>query len=265
VFSPLEILMPTRFKELLAGDGLIRTFALSRIVHPVLVEMFGLAGGFHGFWVDHEHVALSTEQMVNAALAARANHFDCFARIAPVGYWQVTQCLETGMGGVMAAQIHSADQAETFVQWTKFAPRGTRGLNTGGRDADYSHLSAADFVRDANRDSFVAIQIETRGALDQVDRIAATDGVDLLFVGPADLSLALGVVGQFQHETLWDAIDRVAAACRRHGKAWGAVTPDTRFAERAIEAGCRMPTFANDVLVQRRGIAATRTMYEKFF
>jgi 2-dehydro-3-deoxyglucarate aldolase/4-hydroxy-2-oxoheptanedioate aldolase len=257
--------MPTRFRDLLAGNELIRTFALSRVVHPVLVEMFGLAGGYHGFWLDNEHVALTSEQIVVAALAARANNFDCFVRIPPVGYWLVTQCLETGVGGVMAAQIHSADQAEQFAQWARFAPHGGRGLNTGGRDANYTHMTPAEFVVEANRNTFVAIQIETLGAVDDVDRIAATPGVDLLFVGPADLSLALGVVGQFHHETLWEAIDRVAAACRRHGKAWGAVTPDARFAERAIDGGCRMPTFCNDVLVLRRGIAATQTTYESHF
>ncbi len=257
--------MPVCFKEMLAKDELICTFALSRVVNPVLVEMFGIAGGYHGFWLDGEHVTLSTEQMVNLALAGRANGFDSFVRIPPVGYWQVTQCLEAGMGGVMAAQIFSAEQAEQFVSWAKFSPRGGRGLNTGGRDADYSHKPAADFVVDANRDNFVAIQIETAGAVDEADAIAAIDGVDLLFVGPADLSLALGVVGQFHHEKLWEAIDCVAAACRRHGKGWGAVTPDPKFAERAVESGCRMPTIGNDVLTVRRGIAATKDAYCKQF
>jgi 4-hydroxy-2-oxoheptanedioate aldolase len=257
--------MPFRFKEMLENDELICTFALGRVVNPVLVEMFGLAGGYHGFWLDGEHVTLSTEQMVNLALAGRANGFDSFVRIPPVGYWQVTQCLESGMGGVMAAQIHSSDQAEEFVSWAKFSPRGTRGLNTGGRDANYTHKPPAEFIVDANKDNFVAIQIETTGAVDDADAIAAIDGVDLLFVGPADLSLALGVVGQFHDAKLWEAIDKVAAACKRHGKGWGAVTPDPKFAERAVENGCRMPTMGNDVLTLRRGIDAIKTAFAKHF
>ena len=183
--------MPT-FKELLRTDELIRVFLFGRVFHPIVIEMFGLAGGYHGFWVDGEHVGLTTQQLTVAGLAARANGFDCFARIPPVGYWYVTQCLEAGMGGVMAAQIHTAAQAEEFVRWAKFAPRGGRGLNLGGRDADYTHKPAARFVAEANRDQFVAIQIETAGAVDQAEEIAALDGVDLLFIGPADLSLALG-------------------------------------------------------------------------
>lgn len=257
--------MRRTFKELLATDELIRVFALARVINPVVIEMFGLAGGYRGFWLDQEHAFLSTEQMVTAALAAKANDMDCFVRVAPIGYWNVTQCLETGVGGVMAAQIHSAAQAEEFVRWCKFAPRGTRGLNASGRDANYTHKPPAQFIEDANRQHMIGIQIETLGALEDVDAIAANDGVDLLFVGPADLSLALGVVGQFHHEKLWEAIERVASACRRHGKAWGAVTPDPKFADRAVAAGCRMPTLGNDVLVLRRGIEAFKTAFSQQF
>ena len=85
--------MPFRFKEMLANDEVICTFALARVIHPMVVEMFGVAGGYHGFWVDGEHVTLQTEQMLSMSLAARANGFDTFVRIPPIGYWQVTQCM----------------------------------------------------------------------------------------------------------------------------------------------------------------------------
>jgi 2-dehydro-3-deoxyglucarate aldolase/4-hydroxy-2-oxoheptanedioate aldolase len=229
----------------------------------VVIEMFGLAGGYAGFWIDAEHVALNSDQMVSLALAARANDFDCFVRIPPVGYWLVTQCLETGAGGVMGAQIHSADEAEQFVRWAKFAPRGARGLNTSGRDANFTHKGAAQFAQDANREMLTAIQIETAGALNQVDAIAAIEDVDLLFVGPADLSQSLGCVGDFHHEKLWEAIDRVASACRNNGKPWGAVTPDPKFAERALESGCRLVSPVNDVQCLRRGIEATKAAFPR--
>lgn len=257
--------MRRSFHELLAGDELIRVFAMGRMMHPLIVEMFGLAGGFHGFWLDQEHTSATTEQLTVAALAARANDFDCFVRVPPTGYWQVTQCLEAGAGGVMAAQIHSVEQAAQFVSWARFAPLGIRGMNNGGRDANYTHIPPAQFLEAANRDTFIAIQIETLRALAQADEIAALDGVDLLFIGPVDLSLALGVVGQFHHDKLWEAINAVAAVCRKHGKAWGAVTPDPQFADRAVESGCRMPTLGNDVLALRRGIEAIRGAFEHQF
>lgn len=257
--------MATSFKQLLAAGERVPTFALARIVHPIVIEMFGLAGGYRGFWLDQEHCNHSSDQLVTAALAARANNMDCFFRIPPTGYWQVTQCLEAGAGGVMAAQIHSADQAAQFVSWAKFFPDGCRGINTGGRDANYTHKPLAQFAADANRDSLVAIQIETLGALEQADAIAALPHVDLLFIGPADLSLTLGVGGQFHHEKLWDAIGAVARAAKRHGKAWGAVVPDPQFCAKALEQGCQMPTIGHDTLTLRRGIEALQNAFSVAF
>lgn len=257
--------MRKTFKELLATDELIPLFAVGRVVHPVIVEMYGLAGGFRGFWLDQEHAFISTEQLVMASLAAKAHNMDSFVRMAPTGYSQVTQCLETGIGGVMAAQIHSADHAEEFVKWTKFAPRGTRGLNLSGRDACYTHKTATQFIEDANREHFVAIQIETLGSLEEADAIAAIDGVDLLFVGPADLSLALGIPGQFHDDKLWEAIGKVASACQNHSIGWGAVVPDPKFCDRAVENGCRMPTIGNEVGVLRRGIEWFQSSFSNQF
>jgi 4-hydroxy-2-oxoheptanedioate aldolase len=253
------------FKERLAADEVVRLFAIGRVMHPVVIEMFALAGGYGGFWADLEHSFITTEQITVAALAARANGMDCFVRMPPTGYWQVTQCLESGVGGVMGAQIRDVEHAREFLSWCRFAPQGVRGLNMGGRDAGYTHKPLAKFVEDANRDVFTAIQIETLGALEDADAIAAIDGVDLLFIGPADLSLALGVVGQFHHAKLWEAIDRVAQACKKHGKHWGCVAPDAEFAERAVAAGCRMPTIGNELHALRRGIAALQSAYADTF
>ena len=257
--------MTHRFKELLAGDALVRVFALGRVIHPVVVDMYGLAGGYHGFWLDHEHAGLTYEQAMLAAVCARANGFDCFVRMAPISYALTTQFLEAGAGGVMAARVESASQAREFLSWAKFSPQGTRGLNTSGRDADYTHKPIADFARQANERSFVAIQIETLGALAEADEIAALDGVDLLFVGPADLSQAMGLLGQLNHDRVWEGIGQVAAACRKHGKHWGTVPFDPAFAERAIENGCRMLTFGNDVLALRRGIQTIKDAYSAHF
>ncbi len=256
----------TSFKRLLTeSDQLIPLFALGRMMHPVIVDLFGLAGGYRGFWFDQEHAAISTEQIATLSIAARANQMDTFVRMPPVGYWQVTQALEAGAGGVMAAQVFSASQAKEFVSWTKFAPEGVRGLNSSGYDAKYSHKPLAEFVRDANQDVFVAIQIETIQAVDQANEIAALDGVDLLFVGPADLSLAFGVPGQFHDKRLWEAIQHVAQACHKNGIAWGAVVPDPDFADRALELGCRMPTVGNEVHALRRGIDTLKSDFGSQF
>jgi len=257
--------MVRTFKQRLQAGEILRIFALARAIHPLIIELFGRAGGYDGFWVDQEHASVSTEQMLVASVAARANNFDMFVRIPPSGYWQVTQCLEAGASGVMCAQIHSVEQAKQFVSWCRFAPEGVRGLNNNGCDADYTFKPQPQFVSDANRDVLIGIQLETLGALENVTKIAELSGVDLLFVGPSDLSLALGVVGQFHHERLWEAITAVSRACQQTGKSWGCVAPDARFAERARALGCRMLTVGNDVLALRRGIEALKSTFAETF
>lgn len=258
--------MPFRtLKQRLAAGEICRVFALARIVHPVVIEAFGRSGGYQGVWLDQEHAGNTTEQILAMALAARANDMDLIVRLPPTGYWHVTQCLEAGASGVMAAQIHNVEQAREFVSWALFPPGGKRGLNNSGRDADYTHISPARFVEEANQEVLVGIQIETAGSLDQVEAIAALPGVDFLFIGPSDLSLALGVVGQFAHPRLWEAIERIATACRQAGKHWGCVAPDPQFAERAIQLGCRMPTIGNEVVALRRGLETLRAAYETTF
>jgi 2-dehydro-3-deoxyglucarate aldolase/4-hydroxy-2-oxoheptanedioate aldolase len=252
-------------KQRLAAGETVRVFAAGRIANPIMLEVFASVGGYDGFWIDQEHAAVTYEQVLVSALAARANAMDCFVRMAPTGYSQVTQNLEAGAGGVMAAQIHSLAQAEQFVQWARFAPLGARGVNTAGRDANYTGKPAAQFDADANRDQFVAIQIESPAAVDAADAIAALPGVDLLFVGPADLSLSMGIVGQFHDARLWQGIERVAAACRKHGKTWGAVMPDAKFAARAVENGCKMLSLGNDINALRRGVEATKTLFADLF
>jgi len=253
------------FDELLASGRVVRVFSLSRIVHPVVFDVFGMAGGFDGLWLDQEHGGMTVEQIQMASASARANGLGLFVRMAPTGYAQATQNLEAGAHGLMAARLGSAAEAERFVTWCKYAPRGDRGLNSSGFDARYTYKPLPQLVADANRDSFLAIQIETLGALDEVDQIAAIDGVDLLFVGPADMSQALGCIAQVNHEKVWEAIDRVAAACRRHGKPWGTVPAGPDYALRCVEKGCRMLTLANETLALRRGVDALKGWYSSLF
>ncbi len=247
-----------------AGETAV-ILAAGRIFHHNLLQIVGLTGGFHGVWLDMEHVGLTTEQLEIATLACRANGLDTFCRVAPTDYATVTRCLEAGAGGVMAAQIFSVEQAEEFVRWSKFAPRGYRGLNTGGVDAGFTTIPAAQFTKKANDETFVLIQIETLPAVEQCAAIAAIDGVDALFIGPADLSQSLGVTGDFFHEKCLAAIDKVAAACKQHGKHLAAVAFNPPHAKMLHEKGCRLISPSTDVRVVVAGLQAVRQDFAQFF
>ncbi len=252
-------------KQRLDRGELVLICGVGRLLHHNLLQILGLRGGFHGVWFDQEHVGLTVSQIEVGTLAARSLGMDSFVRIAPTDYALVTRCYEAGASGIMAAQIHSAKQAEEVVRWAKFAPRGARGLNTGGWDAEFAAMPLETFCETANREHYVAIQIETAGSVEECEAIAAIDGVDILFVGPADLSQNLGVTGQFLDERCLAALDRVAEACRRHGKHWGAVCVSPEHAELLVEKGCRLISPAADVKIVNSGIEAIKQEYAGLF
>jgi 2-dehydro-3-deoxyglucarate aldolase/4-hydroxy-2-oxoheptanedioate aldolase len=257
--------MASRLKQALADGRLVRVFALGQLCHPKLVEMVGLAGGFDAVWLDQEHAGISIAQIETSALAARAHGLDSFVRLAPTDYATVMRPLEAGAGGVMAAQVRSARQAEDALTWAKFAPRGQRGVNGTGADGGFGTIPAADYFRRANEDTFVAIQIEHRDAVAEVERIAAMPDVDVLFVGPADLAQSMGLGAEWDHPKLWDAIARVAAAAKSAGTHWAILPPNAGYARRCVDLGCRMLSLGLDVWAFAKGLRAFQADYAEFF
>ena len=122
----------------------------------------------------------------------------------------------------------------------------------------------ATHVATANRDRWLAIQIETFEAVGIVDEIAATDGVDWLFVGPADLSVTLGVPGEFLHARCIEALERVARASKKAGKAWGTLSRDVAHARKCRELGCQLFSIFGDVDCLRVGLHAIEQQFADF-
>jgi 2-dehydro-3-deoxyglucarate aldolase/4-hydroxy-2-oxoheptanedioate aldolase len=232
---------------------------------PKLVEMVAWHGGFDAVWLDQEHCGLTVEQLEHATRAARATGIDSFVRLAPTDYATVMRPLEAGAGGIMAAQVRSARQVEEILRWAKFHPRGIRGINSSGADARYGTVGLADYLNQANAKTFVAVQIENVEALEDVERIAAVPDVDVLFVGPADLSQSMGLPADWDHPRHWQALERVARAARDHGRHWAILPLNPAYARRCVELGCRMLSLGIDVWVVQRGLKAFQTEYAEYF
>ncbi len=246
-------------------NELVIVCGVGRVLHTNFIQCLGVNGGFHGVWIDQEHCGLTMRELEVACVSAKASGLDTFVRIAPTSYSVVTQCLEAGAGGIMAAMVNSAAEAEQIVRWAKFAPRGNRGLNNGGVDGKYGTISAKEFTETANRESLVLIQIETAQAVEEAEAIAAIDGVDMLFIGPFDLSQAMGVTGDFFHPKCIAAIDRVAAACRKVGKKWAALTTTPDHCKMLLDRGCSLITPASDVRLVNAGINSIKSTFSQLF
>ncbi len=254
-----------RIKQLLAEGKVVRGFAVGQLFSPKLIEIVGEHGGFDALWLDAEHAGLSMRDVELAVMAARGYALDHFVRLPATDYASVMRPLEAGAGGLMFSMVRSAEEAEKAVRWAKFWPRGERGLNGGNRDGRYGLDPLADYMARVNSELFLGVQIETAEALESVAEIAAVPDVDLLFVGPSDLSQVLGVPGQFEHPRCLAAIERLARACADAGKPWGVFSRGPEYAQRMRELGCKLFILASDLQAVHGGLRLAREKNPGFF
>ena len=249
-------------KRLLGEGKLVHVFSTGQLLTPKLVELVAQWGAFDAFWLDHEHSGITLQTVEGAARAIRAAGLDSFVRMAATDYASVMRFLEVGAGGIMAAHVRSAEEAERVVKWVKFPPRGIRGLNGSNRDGDFGAIPFPEYVEKCNRETFVAIQIENVEGLENVEAIARVPDVDLLFIGPADLSSSLGITGQFDHPRLRSAMDHIADVCDAAGVAWGTVPLGRDHTRAMIRRGCRMLEMGSDIGSVRLGLQTSRAIAE---
>lgn len=257
--------MAHSIKERLAQGKLVRVLGVGTLASPKFIEICALHGGYHGVWIDQEHAGLTQSQIEVLTLACRATGLDSFVRLAPTDYATVMRPMESGASGIMAAQVHSVDDVRRVIEWAKYPPIGCRGLNFSNYEGGWAGRDPAEFVVESNRERWLAIQIETLGALADVDQIAAMEHVDHLFVGPADLSLSLGVPGQYLHPKCVAALQQVSNAVKKHGKTWGILPRGAEHAARCAELGCLLFAFATDLGCVNLGFKASREVYADFF
>jgi 4-hydroxy-2-oxoheptanedioate aldolase len=254
-----------RIKQLLADGAIVRMFGVGQLLSPKLIEIVGEHGGFDALWLDAEHGGLGMKEIELGTLAAKAYGLDHFVRLPATDYASIMRPLEAGAGGVMVSMVRSPAEAEQAVRWAKFWPRGERGMNGGNRDGRFGLTPISEYAPRANADTFVGIQIETAGAIAAAAEIAAIPDVDLLFVGPADISQVLGVPGDFENPRCLETIEGIARACADAGKPWGIVPRGPEYAARMRSWGCRMFVVGFDIHAFHAGIRATKERYRDFF
>jgi 2-dehydro-3-deoxyglucarate aldolase/4-hydroxy-2-oxoheptanedioate aldolase len=248
--------MGSIIKQRLAAGKIVRTMHVTGFIKPRALEMLGLVGKFHGIWIDQEHSAIAHAELESLLIACRASGLDAFARVAPTDYPTVMRPMEAGCSGVMIAQVRSLEEVERAIEWAKYPPVGRRGFFGGNIETGFGNIEMASHVANANRERWISIQIETPEAVELADQIAAKKEVDWLFVGPADLSVTLGVPGDFLHPKCVDALKRVAAATKKAGKAWGILSRDAEHAIKCRELGCQLFSVFGDIDCLRAGLTS---------
>lgn len=205
--------------------------------------------GYDAIWLDLEHRDMNVREVQSLLALCRMFDIDCMLRPPTMERNRLYRFLEDGASGFLIPFASDKEIAQKVVDAAKFPPLGNRGLDGAGPDADFgleAWAKNSTYVDDANRETFIVAQIETPDAVLKADEVAAVPGIDALFVGPADLGLRLAKHPKPEIANLDAAIKQVAAAARRHGKAWGAATGSVENIRTYRGMGAQIIPWGND-------------------
>jgi 4-hydroxy-2-oxoheptanedioate aldolase len=208
-------------KRVLAGEVMLGIGA--NLGSSLTVEMIG-AAGFDWTWIDCEHGAGDYSELIPQIQAASIYKAPAIVRIAWNEAPRFKRVLDLGAAGIMVPYVTSAREAEQAAAAMRYPPDGIRGVARFNRACGFGQEFDAYF-KEANDKLLTVVQIETKASVDRAEEIAAVAGADVLFVGPLDLSVNMGMAQKFEHPEFSQALDKVAAACRKHSKAAGILLP----------------------------------------
>ncbi len=220
---------PSRVLRKLRAGEQVRCFK-SNLADARVAEIVAQSG-FDCLWVDMEHVPNDWSAIEAGVWAARGYDMDVMVRVARGGYSDYIRPLDLDAAGIMVPHIMSLADARQVARITRFHPVGRRPADGGNADGAYCRIPFTEYIRQANEQRFIVVQIEDPEPMDELEAIAGVPGIDMLFFGPGDFSQGIGAPGDFNHPRLLDAQRRVAAAARAHGKFAGTVGSPGNFRE----------------------------------
>lgn len=200
--------------RLLNGQPVVGTM-IQEVSSPFIVHAF-INAGFDFVYVDLEHGRFNLETAIDLIQTIRLTDMVPLVRVPDNQYHLIARVLDAGARGVMIPRVEAREQAEKAVQAVRYPPIGQRGLAVARGHNDYKRQDPLSFTQEANRENIVIVQIESKIAVECVEEIVSTPGVDVALIGPGDLSQSLGISLQMDHPAMVAAVERVVAACKAH-------------------------------------------------
>lgn len=226
------------------GDCLFGPFL--NLCQPAVMEIAGIAG-FDFAIIDTEHGEISADRAVDMVRAAKLAGISPVVRVYGNQPELISKALDIGAEAVQIPQVSSRTEAQAAVWAAKFSPEGCRGANRYVRAARYSAADKTAYFTKANRETAVIIQVEGKAGLDNLTEIITVPGIDVLFIGPYDLSASLGIPGQVEHPLIMAAMNKTIELAQKAGVAIGFFVDDARSAVKWKKAGVQYLSFAADV------------------
>lgn len=237
----------------------IGTFAA--IPHPVAIEVLALTG-IDFLCIDWEHSQIGRERIEDLIRAADVHRVPAMVRVPGHQEEAIAAVLDAGAVGVLVPRVSTAEQARKVVQATRYPPIGQRGVGPG-RAASYGYR-IPDYLAKANETILLAVQVETAEGLANIAEIAAVEGIDLIFIGPGDLSVSIGAMGAAGQDRLDEAILTIAETALRAGRAVGIFRPTTDDIADWASTGISFFILASDTMYLGAAVASQATNARKF-
>lgn len=229
-------------KKLKEGKTCFGTFVR---LGPRAVEILGHAGWDFAVF-DMEHGVFDFTQVEEMARAARCVGITSLVRVPEPNPSHIMRAVDAGAEGVQIPQVDTAAMAKSMSQAARYFPEGKRGLCSYVRAAGYSHIPPDEHMATSNREVMTVIHIEGEAAASGIDAIVETPGIDVIFLGPWDLSQSLGVPGKTKDPKVIEVMDRVIAACRKKGVIIGTFVREIEDAKRWTDLGIQYMMVSTD-------------------
>lgn len=234
-------------QRLLNNEVLIGCWCM--LTNPISTEVLGLAG-FDWLLLDGEHAPNNINTFITQLMALKASNSAAFVRPPTNDTVIIKQLLDIGFYNFLIPMVEDETQARCAVAATRYPPEGIRGVSIAHRSNRYGTID--NYFNEINENISVVVQIESKKAIDNIDAIAAISGVDGIFVGPGDLSAAMGHLGNTAHAEVQSAIRHIFARAKIQGKACGILAPLLTDARRYLENGATFVAVGSDLGILRK-------------
>jgi 2-dehydro-3-deoxyglucarate aldolase/4-hydroxy-2-oxoheptanedioate aldolase len=206
---------------------------------PEVARTFA-AAGFDYVFIDMEHGALDMETVQDIIKAALERGITPIVRVAELLYSLAARLLDAGAQGIILPRVEDPALLAEALSWLRYPPVGKRGYGINAPMIGYESRGVPEIIEHFNRNTLAVVQFESVTALERADELLSVKGLDVIMVGPADLSISLGVAGQFDHPQLVEAVDGLIAKCVRHGVIPGIQTRSVAMARFWAARGMRL-------------------------
>ncbi len=222
-------------EKIIEGKTVLGTM-LSEIATPNIARILS-AGGFEYIIIDCEHGYFDYSQTAAVVGISNGIGLPVIVRIPKIDRECITKYMDMGADGLLVPMTGTAQDIRRVVEYAKYAPLGKRGISTTRAHTNYNPPPLLEYTRQANDRTILFAQIETREGIQNIDEIAAVEGVDAVIIGPNDLAADLGTPGNFSTPEMSGAIQKVIDAGRRAGKPSGIIASGIPFLQQCREKG----------------------------